>query len=132
MNFSRMFHNLNYVVSVLLFLIGLYAVTVKPNLIKKLIGLNIMETSVFLFIVSIGMVESGQAPIVTEGVKTSQMVNPIPQALILTGIVVAVSTTAVALSLCLRLHERYGTLNSDEILASITDVSQLGRPWEEF
>lgn len=116
MNFSRMFHNLNYTVSVLLFLMGLYTVAVKPNLIKKLIGLNIMETSVFLFIVSVGMVEGGQAPIFAEGIKSSQMVNPIPQALILTGIVVAVSTTAVALSLCLKIHERYGTLNASEIL----------------
>lgn len=132
MNFSRILHNVNYLVSVLLFLIGLYAVAVKPNLIKKLIGLNIMETSVFLFIVSIGMVDGGQAPIVTEGVKTSQMVNPIPQALILTGIVVAVSTTAVALSLCLRLHERYGTLNADEILTGFGADSVLSRPREEF
>jgi len=116
MNFSRILHNVNYLFSVLLFLMGLYAVTVKPNLIKKLIGLNIMETSVFLFIVSIGMVEGGQAPIVTEGVKTSRMVNPIPQALILTGIVVAVSTTAVALALCIKLHEAYGSLNADEII----------------
>jgi multicomponent Na+:H+ antiporter subunit C len=116
MNFSRILHNVNYLFSVVLFLVGLYAVMVKPNLIKKLIGLNIMETSVFLLMVSIGMVSGGQAPIVTEGVKTSQMVNPIPQALILTGIVVAVSTTAVALSLCIRLHEKYGSLNADLIL----------------
>ncbi|MFH1151008.1 MAG: NADH-quinone oxidoreductase subunit K [Actinomycetota bacterium] len=120
MNFSRILHNLNYVIAAVLFLIGLYAVTVKPNIIKKLIGLNIMETSVFLLIVSVGMVDNGVAPIVTEGYKraleTGRIVNPIPQALILTGIVVAVSTTAVALSLCLRLHEKYGTLNAPEIL----------------
>ncbi|MBU1669793.1 MAG: cation:proton antiporter subunit C [Actinobacteria bacterium] len=120
MNFSRIFHNLNYVVSALLFLMGLYAVTVKPNIIKKLIGLNIMETSVFLLIVSVGMVDNGVAPIVTEGYRNAleagRVVNPIPQALILTGIVVAVSTTAVALSLCLRVHEKYGTLNAPEIL----------------
>ena len=126
MNFSRIFHNINYLVSVLLFLVGLYTVTVKPNLIKKLIGLNIMETSVFLLIVSIGMVEGGQAPIVAEGVKASQMVNPIPQALILTGIVVAVSTTAVALSLCIRLYEGYGSLNADEILGAWSPLGSSG------
>jgi len=115
MNFSRIFHNLNYAVSALLFLMGLYTVTVKPNLIKKLIGLNIMETSVFLLIVSLGMIPDGQAPIVTNGVRPSMMVNPIPQALILTGIVVAVSTTAVALSLCIRIHEKYDTLDAFKI-----------------
>lgn len=120
MNFSRIFHNLNYAVSVVLFLMGLYTVAVKPNLVKKLIGLNIMETSVFLLIVSIGMVDGGMAPIVTKGYKAAlvakRVVNPIPQALILTGIVVAVSTTAVALSLCIKIHDNYGTLNASEIL----------------
>ena len=116
MNFSRIAHNLNYVFSVILFLLGLYTIAVKPNLVKKIMGLNIMETSVFLFIVSIGMVGSGDAPVVIEGVKPASMVNPIPQALILTGIVVAVSTTAVALSLCIKIHDHYGTLNSYEIL----------------
>lgn len=115
MNFSRMAHNLNYVISAVLFLIGLYAVAAKPNLVKKIMGLNIMETSVFLLIVSIGMVESGDAPVVAEGVKASSMVNPIPQALILTGIVVAVSTTALALSICIKIHDNYGTLDALEI-----------------
>ena len=120
MNLTRIAHNLNYTVSMVLFLMGLYAVAVKPNIIKKLIGLNIMETSVFLLIVSIGMMENGVAPLATAGyekaVEAHRVVNPIPQALILTGIVVAVSTTAVALSLCIKLHEHYGTLNANEIL----------------
>lgn len=115
MNFSRILHNFNYVVSALLFLLGLYAVIVKPNLVKKIMGINIMETSVFLFIVSIGMVGSGEAPVVVEGVEPAVMVNPIPQALILTGIVVAVSTTALALSLCIKLHDRYGTIDALEL-----------------
>jgi len=115
MSLRGILHNINYTVSALLFLMGLYTVLVKPNIIKKLMGLNIMETSVFLLIVSVGMIENGKAPIVTEGVKASQMVNPIPQALILTGIVVAVSTTAVALSLCIRIHETYDTLDAFKI-----------------
>jgi multicomponent Na+:H+ antiporter subunit C len=122
MSFSRIVNNYNYVFSALLFLMGLYALAVKPNLIKKLIGLNIMETSVFLLIVSIGMVNGGEAPIVEGGVKTARMVNPLPQALILTGIVVAVSTTAVALSLCIRIHEKYGTLEAGAILGRGVDV----------
>lgn len=127
MNWSRLSHNLNYVVSVLLFLVGLYAVTVKPNLVKKLIGLNIMETSVFLFIVSIGALDGGMAPTAVEGARAARMVNPLPQALVLTAIVVAVSTTAVALSLCLRLYQAYGTLNADEILGSFSGPTGGGK-----
>jgi multicomponent Na+:H+ antiporter subunit C len=110
LSFSRIVNNFNYVFSALLFLMGLYTVAVKPNLVKKLL------------IVSIGMVKGGEAPIVEAGVKTARMVNPIPQALILTGIVVAVSTTAVALSLCIRIHEKYGTLDAGRILGREVDV----------
>ncbi|MBN1288570.1 MAG: cation:proton antiporter subunit C [Actinobacteria bacterium] len=95
---------------------GLYTLAMKPNLIKKIMGLNILETSVFLFIVSIGMVDSGQAPVMAHGAAQQVVVNPIPQALILTGIVVAVSTTAVSLSLCIRIHQKYGSLDACEIL----------------
>lgn len=116
---SRLADNWSYLVPVALFMIGLYALTVKPNLIKKLIGLNIMETSVFLLIVASGMVDGGVAPIAREGfeqaARAGRVVNPVPQALILTGIVVAVSTTAVALALCVRAYEQYGTLEVDEL-----------------
>ncbi len=115
MNFTRLADNIHYVFAAVLFLIGLYTVAVKPNLIKKVMGINIMETAVFLFLVAQGMVEKGLAPIAAEGVKASQMVNPIPQALILTGIVVAVSTTAVALSICIKVHDTYGTLDAFEL-----------------
>ncbi len=106
--------NLNYTVAVILFLVGLYAVAVKPNLIKKVMGLNIMETAAFLFIVSIGYLDGGAAPVM-DGTPESGFVNPIPQALILTGIVVAVSITAVALVICIKLQARYGTLDSNEL-----------------
>jgi len=106
--------NLNYIVSMLLFSLGLWMLIMQSNLIKKLIGLNIMETSVFFFIVSIGYMKGGVAPIVVHGEPPSIMVNPIPQALVLTGIVVAVSTTAVALSLTIKLYKKYGTLNVEE------------------
>jgi len=115
MSLRAILHNINYAVAAVLFLMGLYTVLVKPNIIKKLMGLNIMETSVFLLIVSIGMVNDGRAPVASEGVKAAQVVNPIPQALILTGIVVAVSTTAIGLALCLKVHDTYGTLDAFKI-----------------
>lgn len=112
--FEKLVANFNYVISMVLFTIGLYTIISQLNLIKKFIGLNIMETSVFLFIVSIGAVEGGKAPIITEGIK-GPFVNPIPQALILTGIVVAVSINALSLSLMIRIYEHCGTLNAEKL-----------------
>ncbi len=111
---EKLIANFNYVVAVILFLIGLYAVVVKTNLIKKFMGLNIMETSVFLLIVSSGAVKNGRVPIMVEGAKPP-FVNPLPQALILTGIVVAVSSTSLALSLMIRLFQHCGTLDAEEL-----------------
>ena len=108
--------NFNYVVAITLFTIGLYAVVVKSNLIKKFIGLNIMETSCFLLYISMGAVKGGKAPVITEGMsKAVVFVNPIPQALILTGIVVAVSTTSLALSLMIKIYEHCGTLDAEKL-----------------
>lgn len=106
--------NLNYTAAIVLFLVGLYAVAVTPNLIKKIMGLNIMETSVFLFIVSIGYLDGGVAPVL-DGATDAGMVNPLPHALILTGIVVAVSITAVGLAICIMLYKRFGTLDAREL-----------------
>ncbi len=111
----RLLHNYHYIVAMLLFCIGLYTVIVRRNIIKKLIGLNIMETSVFLFYISLGYLEGGIAPIRVGGADPSRMVNPIPQALILTGIVVAVSVTALALALVILLYRQYGTLDVDRL-----------------
>ncbi|RMF90022.1 MAG: cation:proton antiporter [Methanobacteriota archaeon] len=105
----------NYIVSSTLFLIGLYTMITRRNLLKKIIGLNIMDTSVFLFFISMGSVEGGRAPIVIPGAEDVVYVNPLPQALILTAIVVAVSVTAFALALTIRLYEDYGTLDADRI-----------------
>jgi multicomponent Na+:H+ antiporter subunit C len=99
----------------LLFCIGLYTVIVRRNIIKKLIGLNIMETAVFFFYISLGYLDGGIAPIRVGGADPSRMVNPIPQALILTGIVVAVSVTALALALVILLYRQYGTLDVDRL-----------------
>ena len=106
--------NLDYAASVVLFLIGLYIVIAKNNLIKKFLGLNIMESSVFLLIVATGVVDGGDAPIMGPG-ATPPFTSPVPQALILTGIVVAVSTTALALSLIIRIHHQCGTIEADEL-----------------
>jgi multicomponent Na+:H+ antiporter subunit C len=87
-----------------------------PNLIKKIIGINIMETSVFLLFVSIGFIRGGNAPILTLDGTPSVYVNPLPSALILTGIVVAVSITVYALSMIIKIYDAYGTIELDEIM----------------
>ena len=102
--------------AVILFAIGFSTLLLNRNLIKKIIGLNIMDTAVFLFLTSIGYIRGRLAPIVMEGASTySAYVNPIPAGLVLTGIVVSVSVTAVMLALTVRLYQRYRTLNLDEI-----------------
>ena len=105
-----------YIGAVLLFSIGLATLFLHPNLIKKIIGLNLMDTSVFLFLAAMGYVEGGKAPIVEEGVSAEAYINPVPGGLVLTGIVVAVSTTALFLALTHRLYRRYHSLNLDVIL----------------
>lgn len=117
MNILRsIIEHINYVASAILFVIGLYTVLTHSNLLKKVIGINIIETSTFLFFVSIGYVTGGRAPIVEAGFVNPVYINPLPSGLILTGIVVAVSLTAYSLSLIIRLYEAYGTLDMDEIM----------------
>ncbi len=127
----RLLHNYHYVAAVLLFCIGLYTVIARRNIIKKLIGLNIMETSVFFFYISLGYLDGGIAPIRVGGAEPARMVNPIPQALILTGIVVAVSVTALALSLVILLYRQYGTLDVDRLYRDEGGGEQPGPPGEE-
>ncbi|OWZ83909.1 sodium:proton antiporter [Natranaerobius trueperi] len=113
MEFSNITANYYFLFSIVLFLIGIYTMLTHPNLIKKVIGLNIMETSVFLLFVSGGYRVGGKAPIVTGSEEV--YVNPVPHALILTGIVIAVSITAMLLSLIIKIYQYYGTLNTDKI-----------------
>ncbi|ACB84103.1 cation:proton antiporter subunit C [Natranaerobius thermophilus JW/NM-WN-LF] len=105
--------NYYFLFAILLFLIGIYTMLTHPNLLKKVIGLNIMETSVFLLFVSGGYVAGGRAPIVTGNEEV--YVNPLPHALILTGIVIAISITSLLLSLIVKIYKYYGTLNADKI-----------------
>jgi multicomponent Na+:H+ antiporter subunit C len=104
----------NYLISSTIFVIGLYTMITRKNLIKKIIGLNIMETSVFLFLISMGSVKDGRAPIVVPG-ENLLYVNPLPHALVLTAIVVGVSVTGFALALIVKLYGDYGTLDADKI-----------------
>ena len=103
----------NYWVVIFLMMTGFYIVISRDNLIKKIIGLNIFQTSVFLLYISIGKVEGGTAPILTKDAAAYS--NPLPSVLILTAIVVGIATTSVALALVVRIHESYGSIEEDEI-----------------
>ncbi|MBT5432683.1 MAG: cation:proton antiporter subunit C [Alphaproteobacteria bacterium] len=100
--------------AITLLMIGLYIVLTRGNLIKKVVGLNIFQTAVFLLYISMGYVEGGTAPIVLLGAERYS--NPLPHVLILTAIVVSVATTSLALALIVRIHEGYGSIEEDEIL----------------
>ncbi len=102
--------------AIILFGIGLTMLLFHRNLIKKLIGMNIMDTGAFLFLASMGYIEGRKAPIITDGIQNVEAyINPVPAGLVLTGIVVSVSVTAVMLSLSIRLYKRYHTLDLDDV-----------------
>ncbi|MGB2842039.1 MAG: cation:proton antiporter subunit C [Halobacteriota archaeon] len=115
---AEIFAKYNYWVSIVLMLIGFYAMIAKGNLIKKVIGLNIFQTAIFLFFISLADIRGGTEPIVSEEIIRMGYVyvNPLPHVLILTAIVVAVATTAVALALVIRMYEEYGTIEEEEII----------------
>ena len=104
-----------YIAAVILFAIGLATLFLHRNLVKKIIGLNLMDTAVFLFLAAMGYMDGGKAPIVVPGTQ-QVLINPVPGGLVLTGIVVAVSTTALFLALTCRLYRKYHSLDLDEIL----------------
>lgn len=107
-------NNYYYMVAIILFVIGMYTMLTHSNMIKKVIAMNIMDASVFLLFVAIGYTHGGQAPIVGNSAE-AVYVNPLPGALMLTGIVVAVSVTAYALSLVVKIYRYYDTCDYDEI-----------------
>lgn len=106
----------NYWVFAIVLMVGFYAVIAKPNLIKKLIGLSIFQSAVFLMYITMDKVEGGTAPIITAGAPDQLYSNPLPQVLILTAIVVGVSTTALGLAIVVRINETYGTIEEDEFM----------------
>ncbi len=110
---SELFGHYNYWVVIALIMIGMYVVMANPNLVKKVIGLNIFQTAVFILYISISEVEGGTAPILSDAFTL--YTNPLPHVLILTAIVVGVATTALALALVVRIHRAYGTVEEDEI-----------------
>ncbi len=112
----NLFANYGEMVAMALFVIGFGNLLLQSNLIKKIIGLNIMDTAVYLFLAEKGYISGRVAPIVTDGVQSVEAyINPVPSGLVLTGIVVSVSVSALMLSLTIRLYQRYHTLDLDEI-----------------
>ncbi len=117
MNINNLISNFYYMAAIIFFVIGLYIMLTHPNLIKKVIGMNIIDSSIFLFFVSVGYIEGGKSPIIDTTETVTSYVNPLPSGLMLTGIVVSVSITAFALALIIRIYHFYGTLNVEEIKA---------------
>ncbi len=120
----------NYWLYVVLMMIGLYAMIAKNNLIKKLVGMNIFQTSIILFYVSIGYKIKGTIPIIQSHgshnahelvIHTADYINPLPHVLMLTAIVVSVATFGVALALAIKIYQRYQTLEEDEIRMRLTE-----------
>lgn len=115
---TKLLENYEMTASVILFCIGFSTMLLNHNLIKKIIGMDIMDTAVYLFLASQGYIAGRTAPIVVNGVQSVEAyINPIPAGLVLTGIVVSVSSSALLLALSIRLYYRYHSLNLDEIMA---------------
>ena len=114
-----LFNNYYETAAVILFGIGLTTLLLHKNMIKKIMGFNIMDTAIYLFLTSKGYIVGRLAPIVVnDDLRVETYVNPIPSGLVLTGIVVSVSVTALMLAITVRLYKRYGTLDIDEIALS--------------
>ena len=125
---STLVANYNYWIYITLMMIGLYAIIAKNNLVKKIVGMNIFQTAIILFYVSIGAKRGATIPILEHGhggdghdagthiFHAVDYINPLPHVLMLTAIVVGVATTGVALALLLRIYKTYGTVDEEEVL----------------
>ena len=118
----------NYWGYIVLMMIGLYAMIVKKNLVKKIIGMSIFQTAIIFFYVSIGMKKNATIPIISHGrdggehaVHAVDFINPLPHVLMLTAIVVSVATLGVALSLAIKVYRQYNSLEEDEIYSQIKE-----------
>ncbi len=119
MTLDFIFGHLNYWLFIVLMMIGFYIVVARGNYIKKIVGLNVFQVSVFMFYISVGKIEGGTAPIFPIDMNIDPQViysNPLPHVLILTAIVVGIATTSLGLALIVRIREEYGTIEEDEIL----------------
>jgi len=120
---AQILESWNYLVVIMLMMGGLFIVISQNNLVKKLVGLAIFQTSVFIFYISVGKVAGGTAPILMEAADTLYS-NPLPHVLILTAIVVGVATTALGLALILRIHAAFGSIEDDEVLALKAEAAE--------
>jgi multicomponent Na+:H+ antiporter subunit C len=118
----------NYWMYIVLMMIGLFGMIVKKNLIKKIIGMNIFQTAIILFYISIAAKKNATIPIISHAhdsghsaVNAAGIINPLPHVLMLTAIVVAVATLGVALALAIRIYRQYRTLEEDEIISRIRE-----------
>lgn len=103
--------------AVIIFCVGFSTLLFNRNLVKKMIGFNIMDTAIYLFLAAKGYIRGRTAPIIVNGIQdAAHYINPVPSGLVLTGIVVSVSVTAFSLALVIRLYEKYGSLDLDEII----------------
>ena len=120
MMYETIMNHLTDVVSVILFIIGFANLLLHRNMIKKIIGLNIMDTAVYMLLAAQGYITGLKAPIIIDGVTDASVyINPIPSGLVLTGIVVSVSVTALMLSMTIRMYREYHTLDLDLILMQV-------------
>ena len=120
MDFANLLVNYEEAAAMVLFAIGCSNLLLQKNLIKKIIGFNIMDSAVYLFLALKGYISGHKAAIVVDGVQSADAyINPIPSGLVLTGIVVSVSVTALMLSLTIRLYKRYHTLDIDRITMEV-------------
>ena len=125
MTWEYFFGHLNYWFFTVMMMTGLYIVVAKGNLVKKIVGLNIFQTAVFMFYISIGKVAGGTAPIFPVDMNIDPDVvysNPLPHVLILTAIVVGIATTSLGLALIVRIREEYETIEEGEILRIETAI----------
>ena len=126
--FTHLLENYEACVAVVLFVIGLCMLLFDRNLLKKVIGLDIMDTGTFLLLADRGYIAGRTAPIIVDGVTDmSRYVNPIPAGLVLTGIVVSVSVSALMLSLTVRIYKKYHTLDMDALYLMMSDRRKGGR-----
>ena len=120
---DKLIINYPYFAAVILFLIGAFTVLTRSNLFKKLIGINIMESAIFLMFIAAGNIRGGAVPILCQSNPEALYINPVPSALMLTGIVVSVSVTAFALALIIRLYQSYGTTDARRIAEMKREVT---------
>jgi multicomponent Na+:H+ antiporter subunit C len=119
--------HMNYWLFIVLMMTGLYIVVAKGNLVKKIVGLNIFQVSVFMFYISMGKIIGGTAPIFPVDMQVDPTVvysNPLPHVLILTAIVVGIATTSLGLALIVRIREEYGTIDEEGILEIEQDIAR--------